>query len=362
MKTERNIFFAFILNLLFSVFEFIGGIFTSSVAIISDAIHDIGDSASIGVSFFLEKKSKKQPDEKYTYGYARYSVLGGVITTFILLFGSAMVIYNAILRIINPVEINYNGMIIFAIVGVCVNFGAALLTRDGDSLNQKAVNLHMLEDVLGWIVVLVGAIVMRFTDFYVIDPLMSIGVAMFIFINALKNMKEYIDEFKEEYVILTDSDYVLNINFDDVIKYHQKNVADITFVTKLLSPSYTSKTPKMMVSTLGGKITDISMNTSYNPKNPELSLNIFVMKTLRIKKIIESSISYSKNSLTDYLISIFRRENCISYPFEGFVATVSSFLDYYKYSMELVKSEEARRSLLWQKDLPVFTKVYNSSL
>ena len=198
MKTERNIFFAFILNLLFSVFEFIGGIFTSSVAIISDAIHDIGDSASIGVSFFLEKKSKKQPDEKYTYGYARYSVLGGVITTFILLFGSAMVIYNAILRIINPVEINYNGMIIFAIVGVCVNFGAALLTRDGDSLNQKAVNLHMLEDVLGWIVVLVGAIVMRFTDFYVIDPLMSIGVALFILVNALKNLKEVIDLFLEK--------------------------------------------------------------------------------------------------------------------------------------------------------------------
>ena len=143
MKTEKNIFIAFVLNLAFSIFEFIGGIFTGSVAIISDAIHDIGDATSIGVAFFLEKKSKKQPDEKYTYGYARYSVIGSVLTTLILLFGSAMVIYNAVLRIINPSEINYNGMIIFAIVGVCVNFGAAILTRDGDSLNQKAVNLHM---------------------------------------------------------------------------------------------------------------------------------------------------------------------------------------------------------------------------
>ena len=188
----------FLLNLAFSVFEFIGGLWTGSVAIISDAIHDIGDATSIGVAFFLEKKSKKQPDKKYTYGYARYSVIGSVLTTLILLLGSAMIIYNAVLRIISPTEINYNGMIIFAIVGVCVNLGAALLTRDGDSLNQKAVNLHMPEDVLGWVVVLVGAIVMRFTDFYIIDPLMSIGVAIFILINALKNLKEILDLFLEK--------------------------------------------------------------------------------------------------------------------------------------------------------------------
>ena len=198
MKTEKNILIAFLLNLSFSIFEFLGGAFTGSVAIISDAIHDIGDATSIGVAFFLEKKSKKQPDKKYTYGYARYSVIGSVLTTLILLLGSAMIIYNAVLRIISPTEINYNGMIIFAIVGVCVNLGAALLTRDGDSLNQKAVNLHMLEDVLGWVVVLVGAIVMRFTDFYIIDPLMSIGVAIFILINALKNLKEILDLFLEK--------------------------------------------------------------------------------------------------------------------------------------------------------------------
>ena len=198
MKTERNIFIAFILNLAFSIFEFIGGIFTGSVAIMSDAVHDIGDATSIGVAFFLEKKSKKQPDDRYTYGYGRYSVIGSVVTTLILLFGSALVIYNAILRIITPVAIHYDGMIMFAIVGVCVNFGAALLTRDGDSLNQKAVNLHMLEDVLGWLVVLVGAIVMKFTNFYIIDPLLSIGVAVFILINAWKNLKEALNLFLEK--------------------------------------------------------------------------------------------------------------------------------------------------------------------
>ncbi len=198
MKTEKNIFIAFILNLAFSVFEFVGGIFTGSVAIVSDAIHDMGDAASIGVSYFLERKSKKQPDEIYTYGYARYSVIGSMITTGILLVGSVMVVYNAVGRVLNPVEINYNGMIVFAIVGVCVNFCAAYFTREGDSLNQKAVNLHMLEDVLGWAVVLVGAIVMRFTDFALIDPIMSIGVAVFIFINAVGNLKEAVDLFLEK--------------------------------------------------------------------------------------------------------------------------------------------------------------------
>ena len=198
MKTEKNILIAFILNLAFSIFEFFGGILTGSVAILSDAVHDIGDAASIGLSYFFEKKSKKQPDEHYTYGYARYSVLGSVITTLILLVGSVLVIVKAIDRFITPTEIDYNGMIIFGVFGVAINLVAAIITRHGDSLNQKAVNLHMLEDVLGWIVVLVGAIVMRFTDISVIDPIISIAVAAFIFINALKNLKEAIDLFLEK--------------------------------------------------------------------------------------------------------------------------------------------------------------------
>ncbi len=198
MKTERNILIAFMLNLLFAVFEFFGGAFTGSVAIVSDAVHDLGDAASIGISLLLEHKSKKQPDEIHTYGYTRYSVLGSVITTVILMLGSVAVIFNAVKRVFNPVEINYNGMLVFAVVGVIVNFCAAWFTHKGDSLNQKAVNLHMLEDVLGWLVVLVGAVVMKFTDFAVIDPIMSIAVAVFILINAVKNLKRVTDLFVEK--------------------------------------------------------------------------------------------------------------------------------------------------------------------
>lgn len=198
MKTTKNILIAFILNLAFSIFEFAGGIFTGSVAIISDSVHDMGDAASIGISYFLEKKSKRNPDNKYTYGYARFSVIGSLITTVILIFGSCAVIFNAAKRIIYPTDINYDGMIIFAVIGIIVNCLAAFFTREGDSLNQKAVNLHMLEDVLGWVVVFIGAVVMRFTDISLIDPIMSVAVSVFILINAIKNLKAITDLFLEK--------------------------------------------------------------------------------------------------------------------------------------------------------------------
>ena len=198
MKSDKNILIAFLLNLFFSVFEFIGGIITNSISIVSDSIHDFGDAISIGISYILEKVSKKKPNKKYTYGYLRYSVLGALITTIILLIGSILIIYNAIKRIMDPIDINYNGMILFAIVGVIVNFIAAKVTKHGHSLNQKSVNLHMIEDVLGWIVVLIGAVVMKFTDLSIIDPILSVLVALYIFIHAIKNLKSIIDIFLEK--------------------------------------------------------------------------------------------------------------------------------------------------------------------
>ena len=198
MKTERNILVAFLLNLGFSVFEFFGGLLTGSVAILSDAVHDMGDALGIAVSWFLERKSKRQADNTYTYGYARFSVLGSVFTCGILLLGSVGVVVSAIGRLMRPVPIHYEGMILFAVVGVAVNLAAAYVTRQGDSLNQKAVNLHMLEDVLTWVVVLIGAVVMRFTDLTVIDPLVSVAVAVYIFIHAIGHLREAADIFLEK--------------------------------------------------------------------------------------------------------------------------------------------------------------------
>ena len=147
--TDKNILIAFLLNISFSIIELFGGLFTKSISIISDAIHDFADAISIGISYFLEKKSKHKPDNKYTYGYIRYSILGALITTSILTVGSILVIIGATNRLFNPVTLNYDGMIIISIFGIVFNFLAAYMTKDGDSLNQRSVNLHMLEDVLG---------------------------------------------------------------------------------------------------------------------------------------------------------------------------------------------------------------------
>lgn len=198
MKQERNILIAFILNLIFSVAEFIGGALTGSIAIVSDAVHDLGDAASIGISFYLERKSKRKPDEAHSFGYARYSVIGGLITTLVLIFGSTIVIINAFDKLRNPREINYDRMIIFAFIGIAVNLVATIVTRGGHSVNQKAVSLHMLEDVLGWVVVLIGAIVMRFSRFSAIDPIISIGISLFILINAFINLKDIFNIFLDK--------------------------------------------------------------------------------------------------------------------------------------------------------------------
>lgn len=214
MKSDLKILVAFLMNFLFSIAEFIGGFFTHSVAISSDALHDLGDSLSIGISYILEKISKRPANNKYTYGFIRFSVLGSLVQTAVLFSGSVIVIYSSILRIINPVKIDYTGMIVMAVFGVVINFAAMLFTHGGKSLNQKAVSLHMLEDVLGWIVVLIGAVIMKFTDITYIDPILSIGVALFslshaihIFIDAMNillmkapndiNSDEVIEHLKE---------------------------------------------------------------------------------------------------------------------------------------------------------------------
>ena len=188
---------AFGLNLGFSVLELAGGLLTGSAAILSDALHDLGDAAGIGLAYALEKKSLRPPDDTHPNGYRRYSVLGGLLVTLILLGGSCAVLIHGVWRLLHPAPIHYDGMLLLALVGVGVNTAAALLTRRGDSLNRRAVSLHMLEDVLGWAVVLVGALVMKFTDLAVLDPLLSMGVAVFILVHSLGNLREVADLFLE---------------------------------------------------------------------------------------------------------------------------------------------------------------------
>ena len=192
-KSTKNMLLAFILNFSFSVLELIGGFLTNSISIISDSVHDLGDSVSIGASLVLEHKSSKKPNAQYTFGYLRLSVLGAFLTAAILLVGSIFVIYQSVCRFISPTEVNYDGMLIFAIVGIVVNGLAALKTAHGHSLNEKTLSLHMLEDVLGWGAILIGSFVIKFTHWHWIDPILSLAIALFVLYHAYGHIKEVLD-------------------------------------------------------------------------------------------------------------------------------------------------------------------------
>ncbi|NDK56589.1 cation diffusion facilitator family transporter [Pontibacter fetidus] len=185
-----NIKVAFFLNLGFTILEFVGGFWINSVAVMSDALHDLGDSLSLGLAWYFEKLSKKGSDRKFSYGYKRFSLLGAVINSVVLLVGSFFILSEAIPRIFDPEPVNAAGMIGFAIVGILVN-GAAVLRLKGDnSINERVVRLHLMEDVLGWVAVLVGGIILYFFDFPVIDPLLSIGITLYVLYNVVQNLRE----------------------------------------------------------------------------------------------------------------------------------------------------------------------------
>lgn len=184
-----NIKVAFFLNLAFTIIEIIGGLFTNSMAILSDALHDLGDSISLGLSWYFQKVSQKHKDKKYSYGYKRFSLIGALVNSMILFVGSIFILLETIPRIYNPQTPDALGMIWLAVLGVIINGAAVFRLKKGESINEKVVSLHLLEDVLGWVAVLIGAIVMYFYDLPIIDPLLSLGIACFILFNVFKNLK-----------------------------------------------------------------------------------------------------------------------------------------------------------------------------
>ncbi len=196
ISVRKRLLGAFFLNLFFTIIEFIGGAITNSMAIYSDAIHDLGDTIAIGSSLWLEKVSERKRDEKYSYGYRRFSTLGALITSVILFAGSIIIIVQSIPRFLEPQEVMAKGMIYMSILGIIFN-GLAFfrLMGGGKSLNNRAVMLHLLEDVLGWVAVLIGSIIIKYTGWYIIDPILSLGVATYILYNVIGNLKDIIKVF-----------------------------------------------------------------------------------------------------------------------------------------------------------------------
>ncbi len=191
----ENIKLAFFLNLAFTILEIFGGLFTNSMAILADALHDFGDSIALGLSWYFAHLSERGRDQHFSYGYKRFSLLGALITSILLIIGSSIILFNAIPRLLHPESVHVSGMIAFAILGVIVNGIAVLRLHKGKTQNERMVTLHLLEDVLGWIVVLIASIVMLFADLPWLDPLLSIGITGYILWNVLKNFRETIHIF-----------------------------------------------------------------------------------------------------------------------------------------------------------------------
>ena len=185
MSSKTSIWLAFFLNLSYAIVEFIaGGIFGSS-AVLADSVHDLGDAIAIGISAFLETISNREEDRQYTLGYKRFSLLGALVTAVILIIGSILVILENITKLFNPQPVNDEGILWLGVIAVSINVLASLVVRKGKTKNESILSLHFLEDTLGWLAVILMAIILRFTDWYILDPLLSLVISIFILTKAI---------------------------------------------------------------------------------------------------------------------------------------------------------------------------------
>ena len=185
MSSKTSIWLAFFLNLSYAIVEFIaGGIFGSS-AVLADSVHDLGDAIAIGISALLETISNREEDRQYTLGYKRFSLLGAMLTAVILMIGSVLVILENITKIAHPQPVNENGILWLGIIAVVINVLASLVVRKEKTKNESILSLHFLEDTLGWLAVILMAIILRFTDWYILDPFLSLVISIFILSKAI---------------------------------------------------------------------------------------------------------------------------------------------------------------------------------
>ena len=193
--TNDNLRLAFMLNVGFAVLEIVGGFWINSVAILSDALHDLGDSFSLGLAWFLNRYAEKENDDKFSYGYRRFSLLGALLNAIILVVGSLYILSEAIPRLLSPEPFNAHGMVAFAILGIGVNGWAVLRLKNEGSHNAQVVSWHLLEDVLGWVAVLIVGLVSLVINLPILDPLLSILLAGFILYNVVNKLRDTVDLF-----------------------------------------------------------------------------------------------------------------------------------------------------------------------
>lgn len=185
MSSSKNTFIAFLLNLSFSIIEFIFGWLFGSSAILADAVHDLGDALAIGSSAIMQTYANKPADRVYPFGYKRWNILAALLTSSILIIGSSLILVENIPNLFHPQPVNQDGMLVLGIIAVIINFLASRIVKNGHSHNESILSLHFLEDILGWLAVILVSIILQFTDWYFLDPLLSLCIAIFILSKAL---------------------------------------------------------------------------------------------------------------------------------------------------------------------------------
>ncbi len=186
---------AFFLNVFFAVIELVGGLWTNSIAIVSDAVHDFGDSISIAFAWTMDRLSSRKSSETLTFGYRRYRVLGALVTGLVLLGGSVFILTEAIPRLFAPEAVEPRGMLPLAVLGIAVNGAAAFRLRGNTDANRRVVILHLMEDILGWVAVLVVSIVLFFVNLPILDPILSIGITLFILVRIVPSLRRVLRVF-----------------------------------------------------------------------------------------------------------------------------------------------------------------------
>jgi len=188
--SQGNIKIALFLNIGFTIIELIGGLLTNSLAILSDALHDFGDTIVLSLAWYAEKKSKQGPDEKRTYGYARLSVFSALVSGAVLIGGSLFIISQAIPRLLNPEAVNAPGMMILAVIGIIFNGIGAFRLKKGEGISERVLSWHLFEDVFGWTAILIGGGLIYLFDLPILDPVLTIGFTLFILWGVIRSMGE----------------------------------------------------------------------------------------------------------------------------------------------------------------------------
>lgn len=198
----------------------------NSISILSDALHDFGDSLSLGLSWYLDKKSKKEADKNFTFGYQRFSLLSALINSIVLIIGSIFVFSETINRLINPESSDGLGMMYIAIFGILVNGYAAFKLSRGKSMNERVLSWHLVEDVLGWVAVLIVSVVLIFKDIPYLDPALSLAITVYILWNVVKRLRETLMLFLQAVPLEFDLE-ALNatlLEFDQVSSVHNTHL------------------------------------------------------------------------------------------------------------------------------------------